>query len=107
MQYFINDIADIVSGTLISSTTSAVAIEHLLIDSRKVVYPETSIFIAITGHRNNGHHYLQDAYDAGVRHFIIEHQPETPLPTDAHLVQVENSLLALQHIYCLTNHRQS
>lgn len=98
MQYYITDIADIVSGTLIANSSSTIAIEHLLIDSRKVVYPETSIFIAITGNQNNGHNYLHDAYQSGVRHFIIEHQPETPLPNDAHLIQVNNSLYALQQL---------
>ena len=98
MHYFIQDIANIVSGKLVQwqSESSPIAIEHLLIDSRKVIYPESSVFIAITGQRNNGHHYLHDAYAAGVRHFIVEAEPEPSLPNDAQIIVVENSQQALQ-----------
>ncbi len=100
MHYFIQDIANIVSGKLVQwqSDSSPMAIEHLLIDSRKVIYPESSVFIAITGARNNGHHYLHDAYTAGVRHFIVEAEPEAALPNDAQIILVENSLQALQQL---------
>lgn len=100
MHYFIQDIANIVSGKLVQwqSESSPIAIEHLLIDSRKVIYPESSVFIAITGQRNNGHHYLHDAYAAGVRHFIVEAEPEPTLPNDAQIIVVENSQQALQQL---------
>jgi alanine racemase len=100
MHYFIQDIANIVSGKLVQwqSESSPIAIEHLLIDSRKVIYPESSVFIAITGQRNNGHHYLHDAYTAGVRHFIVEEEPEPALPNDAQIIVVENSQQALQQL---------
>lgn len=100
MHYFIQDIANIVSGKLVQwqSESSPIAIEHLLIDSRKVIYPESSVFIAITGQRNNGHHYLHDAYAAGVRHFIVEAEPEPALPNDAQIIVVENSQQALQQL---------
>ena len=100
MHYFIQDIANIISGKLVQwqSESSPIAIEHLLIDSRKVIYPESSVFIAITGERNNGHHYLHDAYAAGVRHFIVETKPEPMLPNDAQVIVVENSQQALQQL---------
>ena len=100
MHYFIQDIANIVSGKLVQwqSESSPIAIEHLLIDSRKVIYPESSVFIAITGQRNNGHHYLHDTYAAGVRHFIVEAEPEPALPNDAQIIVVENSQQALQQL---------
>lgn len=100
MQYFIKDIADIVSGTLVhqSSATVPVPIEHLLIDSRKVIYPESSVFIAISGTRNNGHHYLNDAYTAGVRNFVVEEVPSELPGSDVYMMKVEDSLLALQQL---------
>lgn len=100
MQYFIKDIADIVSGALVHypSENAPVAIEHLLIDSRKVIYPESSVFIAISGSRNNGHHYLNDAYQAGVRNFMVEQVPDTLPGEDVNVVKVENGLRALQQL---------
>ena len=100
MQYFIKDIAQIVSGNLVqyNEEVNPVAIAHLLIDSRKVIYPESSVFIAISGERNNGHHYLKDAYDAGVKNFIVEELPAHLLPDDCSVVQVNNSVQALQDL---------
>ncbi|MCU0421791.1 MAG: bifunctional UDP-N-acetylmuramoyl-tripeptide:D-alanyl-D-alanine ligase/alanine racemase [Bacteroidia bacterium] len=98
--YTIHDLARITNGVLIQGevTLQQVHIAHLLIDSRKVIYPESSVFIAITGSRNNGHLYLQDAYDTGVRHFIVEQYTNGQLPDDAMVVQVDNTLRALQEI---------
>ncbi|MFN7313829.1 MAG: bifunctional UDP-N-acetylmuramoyl-tripeptide:D-alanyl-D-alanine ligase/alanine racemase [Bacteroidota bacterium] len=98
MQYFIKDIAAIVNGVLHPANESSepVAIAHLLIDSRKIIYPENSVFIAISGKQNNGHAYLNEVYDAGVRNFIVEYLPKEPLPNDTNLVVVKNSVDALQ-----------
>lgn len=45
---------------------------YLLTDSRKVIFPENSLFIAIKGVRHDGHQYIRSLYHAGVREFIIE-----------------------------------
>ena len=58
MGYSIQEIAEITKGKLIhtsSATGIADVVEHLLIDSRKIIYPESSVFIAIKGDRNDGH----------------------------------------------------
>ncbi|TAE86995.1 MAG: bifunctional UDP-N-acetylmuramoyl-tripeptide:D-alanyl-D-alanine ligase/alanine racemase [Bacteroidetes bacterium] len=99
MQYNMQNIADIVNGTWIQQTELVqLPIKHLLIDSRKVVYPESSVFIAIKGVRNNGHHYLNDVYQAGVRNFIVETIETGTLPDDTNIIQVENGTLALQQL---------
>lgn len=101
MQYFIHDIAGIVSGTLIrhsSEDKQETAIQHLLIDSRKVIYPESSVFIAINGERNNGHQYLHDAYAAGVRNFIVEEEVDATSLENSSIIKVSNSLDALQQL---------
>ncbi len=100
MQYFIKDIAQIVDGNLIqfNDEVEQVAIAHLLIDSRKVIYPETSVFIAISGERNDGHLYLTDAYNAGVRNFMVEHLPIDVLPFNCNVIKVNNSVIALQKL---------
>ncbi len=104
MSYFIADINEIVKGKLIqpNNAVEQYPIEHLLIDSRKIIYPESSIFIAIKGDRNDGHQYLQDVYDAGVRYFIIEHSSAKNIPfaslPHCVFISVENGLAALQKI---------
>lgn len=100
MQYNIHDIAEIISGVFVQENDERkrMTIEHLLIDSRKVIYPETSVFIAIRGAQNNGHAYLTDAHTAGVRNFIVEEDlPPDALP-DSNVLRVQNSLRALQDL---------
>ena len=100
MQYSIHDIAGIISGELIQepAENKKTPIQHLLIDSRKVIYPESSVFIAINGERNNGHQYLKDAYAAGIRNFIIEEDADTKQLENSTVIKVKNSLDALQQL---------
>jgi alanine racemase len=105
MHYPINQIAAILNAQFLQENTSAnndSRIEHLLIDSRKIIFPESSIFIAIKGDRNDGHTYIQDVYDAGVRNFILESYNYTSPPNsflpNANIIVVPNTLAALQQL---------
>lgn len=101
MKYSVKNIAEIIAGDFIYKNATNSIVEHLLIDSRKIIYPETSIFITIKGVQNDGHNYLQDAYDAGVRNFIVEKsnfKSETFKKTDISVVSVASGLDALQKI---------
>ncbi len=99
MPYAIQEIAEIINGKLSHQSALwgiADKVEHLLIDSRKIIYPETSIFIAIKGERNDGHKYLREVYDSGVRNFIVEHLQGETLPVDVNIIVVKDALHALQ-----------
>ncbi|MGB0525812.1 MAG: bifunctional UDP-N-acetylmuramoyl-tripeptide:D-alanyl-D-alanine ligase/alanine racemase [Flammeovirgaceae bacterium] len=69
----------------------------LLTDSRQVTSPANSIFFAIEGERHDGHHYIQELYQKGVRHFVVE-KPITSLPEDAIYIEVSNSIDTLQQL---------
>jgi alanine racemase len=100
MQYFVKDIAEIISGNFIQEYPEGKlqTIQHLLIDSRKVIYPESSVFIAISGNQNNGHHYINDAYNSGVKSFIVEEFPANLTLENCNVIQVKSSLQALQQL---------
>jgi len=53
-----------------------VNIEHILIDSRKLIFPATSIFFALSSSRRNGMLFLEELYAKGVRNFVIREIPE-------------------------------
>jgi alanine racemase len=46
-------------------------IAHLLIDSRKLVFPDTSLFFSIRTEKRDGHEFIDDLYRRGVRNFVI------------------------------------
>ncbi|HEY3404070.1 MAG TPA: bifunctional UDP-N-acetylmuramoyl-tripeptide:D-alanyl-D-alanine ligase/alanine racemase [Ohtaekwangia sp.] len=70
----------------------------LTIDSRKAYTQQGTLFFAITGERHNGHQYIQELYDKGVRQFIVEEPPILGTLTDANILQVESTVDALQKI---------
>ena len=73
-------------------------IEYLLTDSRRVLFPESSVFFALTGPRNNGHHFLSALYAEGLRNFVIEDENSVNLNelSGANVIVVTNTLAALQ-----------
>ena len=47
-------------------------IEHILTDSRKLLFPSSSLFFALSGPRRNGISFVDELYQKGVRSFVIE-----------------------------------
>jgi alanine racemase len=71
-------------------------IEHLVVDSRKIIFPESTLFFALRGPRRDGHEFIKEAYEKGVRHFVISRWIDTYTYPDADFFLVYNSLKALQ-----------
>lgn len=80
------------------------AIDALVTDSRKPVVSETSVFFAIKGERHDGHRYLRELYNLGMRQFVIESETDTTAYPEANFLRVSSSLLALQQL--AAHHRQ-
>ena len=71
----------------------------LLTDSRSLTSPELTLFFAIKTHNNDGHNFIAQLHERGVRNFVVEeidYRFEN-LP-EANFIIVENSLDALQSI---------
>lgn len=72
-------------------------IDSISIDSRSLQNGENTMFFAISGPNNNGHAYINELIDKGVRHFVVTHIPETTVGK-ANFLVVENTLEALQKL---------
>lgn len=70
MRYPVQQIAEIMGGHFLAPPHDA-NIEHLLLDSRQVIFPASSLFIALQGRRYDGHEFLRELYDSGVRNFVV------------------------------------
>lgn len=64
-------------------------------DSRRLFRPAETLFFCLRGPRHDGHRFIREAWDQGVRAFVTDHRPEEPLPGAAYLV-VPDTLAALQ-----------
>jgi UDP-N-acetylmuramoyl-L-alanyl-D-glutamate--2,6-diaminopimelate ligase len=74
----------------------AMEISSLTFDSRNATVG--SVFSAITGTLNDGHQFVQSAYELGCRAFVVEQN--VSLPTDATIIKVPKTDLALADLAC-------
>lgn len=73
-------------------------IKDLVIDSRKINSPDTALFIAIKTGRRDGHSFIGDAYNKGVRNFLVHEHLESSNYPAANFLLVTDTLQALQRI---------
>ncbi len=96
--YSILEISSIVQGTVSGDTD--IQIGHIITDSRKILDPGSSLFIALPGEKRDGHQFISEAFQQGVRSFLVTHIPPSirteSLKGDVVFVEVSNTLQALQ-----------
>jgi alanine racemase len=70
------------------------------IDSRTITNPTDATFVAIKGLHRDGHQYIPELLDRGVKNFIVEKSFQIPenIPADCHFSVVENSIKELQNL---------
>jgi len=98
LMYTIRQIAGITGGQLRQEAPGRPVVEHLLLDSRRIFFAETSLFFAIKGERHDGHDYLPELYRAGVRHFLISRKVNPLDYPEASLLLHEDPVAALQEL---------
>lgn len=96
MTYTIEKIGQILDGRWLQKTRPEALVEHLTFDTRLISAPAGTLFFALVGERHDGHRYLQQAYDAGIRHFIVSKTPDSPAFPEADILLVADTLTALQ-----------
>ncbi|MFZ6024224.1 MAG: bifunctional UDP-N-acetylmuramoyl-tripeptide:D-alanyl-D-alanine ligase/alanine racemase [Bacteroidota bacterium] len=70
MSYSLQHIARIIQADKIPSDERTVS--YLLTDSRKLVFADTTLFFAIQGPRRNGHEFIPELYERGLRFFVVQ-----------------------------------
>jgi Alr-MurF fusion protein len=96
MTYTITHIAQIISATTLQQGIDT-AIEHILTDSRKLLFPETSIFFAMQGQGRHGNTFIQTLYDKGVRNFVVDRNfKDAEKFIETNFLLVNDVLVALQ-----------
>ncbi len=109
MTYSLPEVAFHTNGTLFPAREEDVFIREILIDSRRLIHPESTLFIAIVTERNDGHRYIDELYNKGVRNFLVSsldqsgyrHENQNvPGKTryNANFILVDNTLNALQKL---------
>jgi alanine racemase len=95
MEYSIRNICDVVGGRWLQFHSDD-AIGQLLLDSRRLIFPATSLFFALKGPRRDGAKFIPDLHRRGVRNFVVEEgEIHVDFP-EANIIVVKDALVALQ-----------
>ena len=97
MSYGIRHIASVVDGEFLHFRGDD-PIEHLLLDSRRLIFPATSLFFALRGPRRDGGAYMMELYRRGVRNFVVMEEVGIGQIPDANIIRVTDTLVALQRL---------
>ena len=89
-------------------------VNDILIDSRRLIRPEGTLFVAIVTNRNDGHLFIEELYSKGVRLFLVSKETisnseiakwrnsensAASIPSDfATFILVHDTLVALQQL---------
>ena len=79
-------------------------ITDICIDSRKISTIQNTLFFALKTAKNDGHKYIPNLLEKGVKYFVVERLSDFKTPNDAVFLVVKNSLDALQTL--AMHHRQ-
>ncbi len=98
-QLTVSELVRITHGFLHSTLPDDPIIQELLIDSRRLIQPEHCLFVALTSSRNDGHNYIDELYEKGVRIFLISRMADEGyrIPPACFIV-VPDTLMALQQL---------
>ncbi len=95
MNYTLESLANIF-GCAIPVAQKQRSITQVSIDSRYITDPASTIFIALSGTHTDGHHFIPELIDLGVRTFLVDREMLSGNP-EVIFFQVENVLGSLQN----------
>ena len=104
INYTIEQIAKYTGGQLVRYNPDLPLPAYLSLDSRKILFAENTIFVALKTTHRNGNEFVEALYEKGVRNFIVEENSvDLNKLRDANVIFVGDSVRALQLL--ATNHR--
>ena len=96
--YTVKRIASVVGGQIIGNQLDTVVVKDILFDSRLLVDAENTLFFALYSGRNDGHKYITELYEKGVRAFVVSENFASSQCPDATFIVVDDTLDALQKL---------
>lgn len=82
----------------LNTVESDSVVDTVFYDTRKIYSPENALFFCLKSERRDGHEFIRDAYEKGIRNFVIAASYNKKLPEDVTALKVENPLFALQKL---------
>jgi len=71
---------------------------QLLTDSRRLIFPETTLFFAIVTQQRDAHIFINELYERGIQNFVVKKDFDASHFITANFVFVDDTLIALQQL---------
>jgi alanine racemase len=99
IEYNVQEIATICKGRFLNANPSIHQPHYLSLDSRKIAFPENTVFFAVRNKHQNANLFLETLYERGVRNFVTDDAgiPVARFPL-ANILLVPSSIDALQKL---------
>ncbi len=103
--YTIQQIVSSTRGQLHGNPPGGLNIYSILTDSRRLSFPDYTVFFALVSFKNNGHNYIDSLAHRGVRCFVVSQMPQNKKWLNScAFILVDDTLNALQQL--AGHHRQ-
>jgi alanine racemase len=99
----LNDFALAVNGKVHGLCNDGI-LNEVLIDTRKIIDSEASVFFALQGEFRDGHQFIKSAIEKGIKYFVVSILPESDLLECSIFIEVQDTTKALQDLAAY--HRQ-
>lgn len=95
MQYSVQEIGSVIGARVVGNPDFT--FQNVFTDSRTIASPDKSLFVAIRGERHDGHLFIYDLFQKGVRCFLVEKTLKVFEPEATYMI-VENTLRAFHKL---------
>jgi alanine racemase len=96
LRWTINYIGEVLHGKVLGA--GDVVINSMAIDSRTVSSADETLFIALKGDQHDGHEFITDLYEKGIRAFLVSQLPDYDNFPEAGFCLVQDTLSGLQEL---------
>lgn len=98
LQLSYDELANLTGATMIGSIDGTGRIARVAIDSRSIHQGSETVFFALKGNFRDGHRFIPEAHEKGVRAFFVENNTFADSYPDSVFFSVRDVLLALQEL---------
>ncbi len=96
MKYSIQEIKTIINGHFLRQPADA-TLTQICIDTRQITNAPQSLFFCLSA-RNDGHQYIDTAFQKGIRNFIVSKEVDIERYPDGNFIRVDDTLHTLQQL---------
>lgn len=96
--YTVKELAEILKGQLFLNDNKYDTINDILIDSRRLISAHETLFFALNTKKNDGHRYVDELCQLGVRNFVVSDVSMIDNHPEANFIKVSDTLKALQNL---------